>query len=295
MTTRTLLLATAAAVLLLNTPALAQQPAPEGQRQDETPTLTTDDIAPLPVEGQPAGAQTEEPPEGEDDSQLTPEERADAAKSKGKGKGAEGKAPAGKKGPSKAELAWRARVAQAEAQASAARQAAQEAELQLTELRNRLASAGSVDERNELASEMETQGEAVRQAQQAASNAEAALKSVKAEGTAQKFKPDPGPAPTTKAGEPNAAYYTQRYAKAQGEYADAERRIKVYQDRVNDVRGRILNNSGSGDQFAGMKLQEELDAALKQLDKAQTDLDTAGQRVESARQEAASAGVVLPR
>src|SRR3954469_1088157 len=75
MTIRALLLS-AAAVVALSSPALAQQPAPQPPREDDTPSFTTDDAS-APIVGQPAGAQTQAPPE--DDSGLTPEERADAA------------------------------------------------------------------------------------------------------------------------------------------------------------------------------------------------------------------------
>ncbi len=291
MTIRALLLA-AAAVALFAAPALAQQPAPEGQREDETPTLTTDDVAPAPIVGQPAGAQTAAPAEG-DDASLTPEERADAASAKSAGKGEAGKAPDKKKGPSREELAWRGRYAQAESQMRAARQRAQEAELQLTDMQNRLGSTGTVGERNALAADIETQGDVVRQAQRAAADAEAAFEAIRAEGESKKFTPDSGPAPTTKDGQTNDEYYRQRVSKAQSDVADAERRLKIYQDRVNDVRGRILNNSGSGDQFSGYRLQEELDAALKELDRAQVDRDKARNALDAATQEAAAAGVSI--
>ncbi len=287
MTIRALMLT--AAFALFAAPALAQQSAPEGQRQDETPTLTSDDVAPAPIQGQPAGAQTQPPDEG-DDSALTPEERADAASGRDTGKGDATAAPA-KKGPSKEELAWRTRYAQAESQLRAARQRAQNAELQLTEMQNNLGSTNSTQDRNSLAAAIETQGNTVREAQRAASDAQTAFDAVQAEGRSKKFRLAPGPSPTTESGRPNLDYYQQKVSKATGDYADADRRVQIYQDRVNDARGRILNNSGSGDQFAGARLQEELDASLKELDKAQSDRNAARQRLDQARQEAAAAGV----
>jgi hypothetical protein len=291
MKTRALLLTTAAALVLFAAPAFAQQPAPEGQRQDETPTLTTDDVTPVPIAGQPAGAQTDKPA-AEDDSKLTPEERADSAAAKGKG---DAKGPAKKKGPSAAELQWRAQYAQAEAQMLAARQQAQEAELKLTELRNRLGTTGTVADRNQLAVDIKEQGENLRQAQAAADAAEASYRSIKAAGASKNFKPAAGPAPQTASGAANPNYYSDRFAKAQAAFDDADRRVQIYQDRVSDVRGRILNNSGSGDQFSGMKLQEELDAALTQLDKATTDRAAAETELDAARQEALANGVNVPR
>ena len=291
MTARALLLA-AAAVVFLAAPAVAQQPAPEGKHTDETPTLTTDDVAPAPVAGQPAGAQTEAPAAA-DDSALTPEERADAAKAKAKG--GPSKAPAGKKGPSQAELNWRARYAQAESQMRATRERAQQAELQVTELKNQLSAAGSVEERNSLADSIAQQGEVVRQAQQAATAAAAAFKEIQAEGTTKRFTLAAGPAPTTSGGRANPDYYRQQYVQAQQDLDDAERRLKLYQDRISDARARILNNSGSGDNYAQMGLQEELDAALAELDKAQADRDAAEQRRDAARDAAIRAGIALPQ
>jgi len=293
MKTRALFLTAAIGLVLLAATALAQQPAPEGQRQDETPTLSTDDIAPPPIEGQPAGAQTENPPDAGDDSALTPEERADASKTKGE-KGP-AKEPGKKKGPSAAELTWRSQLAQAEAQMRAARQQSQEAELQLTQLRNSLATTSSVADRNGIAAQIESQGEVVRQAQAAASAAEAAYKNLQAEGASRSFKPNAGPSPQTEGGDVNPSFYTERLAKAQSDFDDADRRVQIYQDRVSDARGRILNNSGSGDQFAGIKMQEELDAALTELDKAQVDRDTAQTQLDAARREALAHGVNVPR
>ena len=293
MKTRAMFLTAAIGLVLLAATALAQQPAPEGQQPDDTPTLTTDDIAPAPIEGQPAGAQTEDAPDAGDDSALTPEERADAAKAKGE-KGAP-KEPAKKKGPSAAELAWRSQLSQAEAQMRSARQRAQEAELQLTQLRNSVGSSGNAGDRNVIAAQIAEQGDTVREAQQAAAAAELVYKNLQAEGASKNYKPDAGPAAQTASGDANPAYYAQRFAKAQSDFDDADRRVQLYQDRISDARARILNNSGSGDQFTGMKMQEELDAALKEFDKAQADRDAAQTRLDAARQEALANGVNVPR
>jgi hypothetical protein len=287
MITRALLLATA--VVVFAGPALAQQPAPELQREDETPTLTTDDVAPAPIAGQPAGAQTEAPPE---DATMTPEERADAAASK---PGAPGTKPEGKKGPSKAELAWRSRVAQAEAAERAARERAQQAELALTDMKNRMASASTVSERNSLAATVDQQGNAVQRAQEEATAAAATLKAIEAQGAANKYSRAAGPSPTTKSGGVNADYYLKRVAEAKAALDDATRRVQIYQDRVNEARGRSIGNSGSGDNFAQAKIQEDLDAALSELEKAQADRDAAQVQYDEATRAAQNANVALPR
>jgi hypothetical protein len=294
MTTRAQLLITAVAVFVLAAPTFSQQPAPERQREDDVPTLTTEDVAPPPVEGQPAGALTETP-EGQDPS-MTPEERADAEAAGGDaaaGKG--GKGTGAKPKPTNAaEAAWRRQYAAAESAYRAAEKRAQEAELRSNELRNSMATAGSTDERNSLAAENEQQGEAVRQAQAAAAAARAAFDRVRAEGTARKFTLAPGPAPT-KGGQPNPTFYQERVASTRSAYEDATRRVELYQARVNDARGRILNNSGSGDNYAQARIQTDLDEALKELERAQSDLQTAQEQHRAAVDAAVRAGIPVPR
>src|SRR5262249_32019491 len=155
---------------------------------------------------------------------------------KAKGEKGAAKEPAKKKGPSAAELAWRSQLAQAEAQMRATRQQAQEAELQLTQLRNSVGSSGNASDRNAIAAQISEQGDTVRQAQQAAAAAEAVYKNLQAEGTRQSYKPDAGPAARTEGGDVNPTYYTERLSKAQSDFDDADRRVQLYQDRVSDAR-----------------------------------------------------------
>lgn len=282
-----LLLSATASVFLLAGAALAQQPAPEGQRHDDDiPTLTTEDVQP--VEGQPAGAQTEAPPPDGQDAELTPEEQADAAAAK---QGDAGEKQSGKKGPSKAELAWRQRYSEAKSAVAAAEKRAQEAELRLTDLRNDLATTSTTGGRNAVAAQIEQQGDVVRQAKADVASARERLERVTAEGQRQRFSPDPGPSRTTKSGAPNPAFYAQAITSAQNAYDDATRRIELYQNQVNDVRQRILNNAGSGDNFTQLKLQQELDSALQQLEKAKSDQITAQQKLENAKTAARNAGI----
>jgi hypothetical protein len=286
MKTRALVLVGAAAVLFCSAPVLAQQPAPESQREDEdVPTLTTQDVRP--VEGQPAGAQTEAPPP--EDPSLTPEERADV-EAGGEAPADKGAGPAKKKGPSAAELAWRQQYAAAESQARAAEKRAQEAELRSNDLRNQLATAGSSSARNDLAAQLDQQGSVARQAREEANAARATLDRLRAEGSRRHYQPAAGPAATTN-GRPNPSYHQQRVARAKADLDDANRRIEIYQARVNDARGRILNNSGSGDNYAQARIQTDLDDALKELQRAQTDQQAAQSRYDAAVNAARQAGV----
>lgn len=291
MRSHALLLTAAAAVLFAAAPALAQQPAPERQNPDDIPTLTTEDVAP---------AETAAPEEdgvvtagSYDDPSLTPEERADAASSAAEPK--QEPAKGARKGPSPAELQWRRELAEAERRSRAATAAAQNAEIELTRMRNRLASTSTTDERNETAAAIEQQGQRIRELQQQAAAEKMALDRIKAEGKSRRFSAGAGPAPTTKGGRPNPDYYRDRYAKAQQDLRDAERRAALYQNRVSDLRTRINVNSGSGDQFTQMPLQTQLDEALRELEKAQSDLELSTQRVDEARRAAGTAGVPVPR
>lgn len=286
MKTRALVLVGSAAVLFCAAPALAQQPEPEPQRDEEdVPTLTTQDVRP--VEGQPAGAQTEAPPP--EDAALTPEERADVEAGE-KPPADKSAPPTKKKGPSAAELAWRQQYANAQSQARVAEERAQQAELRANELRNQLGSTSTTAARNEIAAQLDQQGYVARQAREDAGRARAELERVTAEGSSRRFQPAAGPAATTN-GRPNPSYHQQRVARAKADLDDANRRIQIYQARVNDARGRILNNSGSGDNYAQARIQTDLDDALKELQTAQTDVQAAQSRYDTAVTEARRAGV----
>ena len=288
MTNRALLLAAAAAaVLMTGGTALAQQPAPEQQRQDDVPTLTTDDIAPPQVVSAPEGDQAAP----SEDPNMTPEEKADAAAGK---KAAGGAKAAGKK-QNPAELDWRRRYSAAQARVRKANQAAQEAELKVTDLRNRLGQSGSVENRKALIAELDQQGDVVNRTKQEAQAAAAQLAAVQQEGASKKYSAAPGPSVTTKGGQANPSYYAQKYADAQQRLADANRRVQVYQNRLAEGRTRQLNDGGSGDQFSQFKIQGDIDDAQKQLDKATADRDAAQRDLDAVRRAARDANVDLPR
>jgi hypothetical protein len=284
-----LLLPAAAAVLLFAAPVFAQQPAPEGNNPDDVPTFSNADVAPTQVV--PAGEPDAQEPV---DPSLTPEERADVDS------GEEGTPQAGggttrKKGPSAAELKWRRDYEAAKERSRAATAAAQEAEIQQTQLRNQLASTGTAQQRNAVAQQMEALGVRIQELKEAAARAKQELARVEEEGRVRKFKQAAGPSPRTKSGRTNPDYIRDQYSKAAASLQDAERRASLYQFRVSDLQTRITNNSGSGDQYTQMRLQGELNEALRGLEEARADRVAAATALDQARRDAANAGITLPR
>lgn len=292
MSMRALLPAAVFAALLAASPALAQEPKEEPQ-EEPVPTMTTDDVAPVqvapPAEGQDPGT----PPA---DDGMTPEERADAEASM-KAAGGQGKADAGTAPGSKVtqeELKWRAEYAAADEAAKAAERRALEAELRANEMKNALQSSSTVADRNAAAAALEEQGNEVRQARADAAAARAQADRLRAIGTQGKFKPESGPAPVTKDGEVNPSYFLQAVQKAQTSLDDADRRIEVYQSRIVELRGEILRGTGSGDNFAVARIQEQITQAEADLARAQDDRSAAAAALDQAQNEARSAGVRLP-
>lgn len=289
---RAMLPAAVFAALLAASPALAQEPKEE-PREEPVPTMTTDDVAPAqvapPAEGQDPGT----PPA---DDGMTPEERADAAASMkaagGQGQAEAGAAPGAKVTPE--ELAWRADYAAADEAAKVAERRALDAELRANEMKNELQSSSSVAERNAAAAALEAQGNEVREARAEATAARARADRLKAVGAHDKFKPDPGPAPVSKDGELNPSYFLQAVQKATTELADADRRIEVYQSRIVELRGEILRTTGSGDNFAVARIQDQITQAEADLARAQDDRAAASAALDQAQNEARSAGIRLP-
>ena len=292
MTMRALLPAAMFAALLAASPALAQEPKEEPQ-DEPVPTMTTDDVAPVrvapPAEGQGPGT----PPA---DDGMTPEERADAEASTkvagGQGQADLGPAPGSK--VTQEELNWRADYAAADEAAKAAERLALDAELRVNEMKNQLQTSSSAAERNIAAAALEAQGNVVREARAEATAARARADRLKAVGSHDKFKPDAGPAPVTKDGEINPSYFLQAVQKATTELEDADRRIEVYQSRIVELRGEILRGTGSGDNFAVAKIQEQITRAESDLARAQDDRNAASAALDQAQNEARSAGVRLP-
>lgn len=292
MSMRALLPAAVFVALLVASPALAQDPK-DPPPDDPIPTMTNDDVAPVPV------APVEDPQSSgaaPTDDGMTPEERADAAasmKADGGTAPAESTAPGGRK-VSQAELDWRSDYAAADEAARDAERRALEAELRVNEMKNGLGGSSSAAERNADAAALQAQGEEVRRLRAEAAAARSQAERLKAVGSQGQFKPDAGPSPVTKDGTINPAYFQQALQKATTDLADADRRIEVYQNRILELRGEVLNTTGSGDNFAVAKIQEQITQAESDLARAMSDRDAAAAALDQAQTEARSAGIRLP-
>ncbi|MBK6314368.1 MAG: hypothetical protein IPF53_08645 [Blastocatellia bacterium] len=292
MTMRALLPAAVFAALLVASPALAQDPKEE-PREEPVPTLTTDDVVPVqvapPDEGQKAGTPAA-------DEGMTPEERADAEASM-KAAAGQGQPDVGAKPDKKVsqeELDWRSDYAAAEEAARAAERRAIDAELRVNDLKNALGTTSTAAGANAAAAALEAQGNEVRQARVEAAAARAQADRLKSVGARQKFRTEAGPAPVTKDGEVNPAYFLQAVQKASTDLADADRRIEAYQNRIVEMRGEILRTTGSGDNFAVARIQEQITQAEADLARAQTERSAASAALDKAQNEARSAGIRLP-
>lgn len=288
---RALLPASVFVALLVASPAQAQDPK-DPPPDEPVPTMTTDDVPSVPV----APVETQSPGTPPPDEGMTAEERADAAaseKADGEAPSAGGTASSGKK-TSAAELEWRKNYASADEAAKAAERRAIEAELRVNELKNNLANSSSVAERNADAAALEEQGQEVIRARAEAAAARERADRLASAGERGKYRPEAGPAAVTKDGAVNPSYYAQALQKANSAVADADRRVELFQSRIVELRGQVLNTTGSGDNFAVMKIQEQLTQAEADLVQAQIDREAAGAALENAQNEARKAGVRLP-
>lgn len=288
MTIRAFLPAAVFGALLVAGPVHAQEP------QDEpVPTMTNDDVPSAPVAQQDEGAEGKPAPQ---DEGLTPEERADAEAAEAGDEGGQeagGGAAPGRK-TSREELQWRSDYAAAEERARAAERKALDAELQANEMKHELQSSGSVAERNAAAAALDAKTTEIEQARSEAAAARAEAERLKNVGASARYKAAPGPGPVDSSGGANRGFHQQAVQRATTAQADAERRVAVYQNRVLELRQQMLNTGGSGDNFALMKMQEQLTQAEGDLEKAQTDLGKATTELEAARAAAAAAGVRVP-
>lgn len=254
---------------LLSSAATAQQPT-----RQKTPRMTSDDVAKPPAE---------KPSESKSEGALAPEEASKAAQSKQ----ADVKI-------SPEETSWRDRVNQARDRAKAFERAAEQAELRTTSLRNDLGVSGqSAKYRNEVAAEMEIAGARLTEARRQASAAADDLAQLLDYGKEKGFTEGEGPKPTLEEGKPNEDYYRTQLAKLKEAIEGAQRRIELYQNRVNDISQRILMNGGKngGDNFFLFQLQKDREEAQQKLDESRAALAKSQNDLESLREEARRAGV----
>lgn len=242
----------------------AQQPAVGRKR---VPSLNSDDVArprtEQTVEGQPGAAKSDPAKSQAGSDKLNPEETA-----------------------------WRERVSQARERAESLERSAEQAEIQVTELRNALGVSGqSAKYRNNTAAELERAGQRLLDLRAQAREAAADLEKLLQYGKEKGFVEAAGPKSTGDDGKPNEDYYRTRFAKLNEEYQTAMRRVQLYENRVRDLNARINLNSGSGDNFYIAQLQQERDEAQQRLNESRTARDRAQQEIAALVEEARRAGL----
>lgn len=188
------------------------------------------------------------------------------------------------------EAAWRDRVEKARERQKAAQRQAEEAELQIADLKNRLgASGGTPKDRNETAAELDQMGPRLRELKEEARNAEAELKEVLEAGKKKSFSEGQGPKATVDNGEPNEEYYRTKHTQASQAVQDAERKIQLYENRVRELNERL--NSTSVDRFSAAQLQQDREDAQQKLEEAREARAKAQSELDDLKEEARRAGV----
>lgn len=263
-----------ALTLLFAICAAAQQPAPKKR----VPRMTSDDMMP---------------------AAASPAEAGDA-------KAADATAEAGKpestKGEGKAvnpdEAAWRARVGQARDKAKGLERAAEETELRVTSLRNELGVSGrGAQARNQIAADLETTGQKLKELRTQSRDANADLQELLAYGKEKGYSEAEGPKSTKEDGKANEEYYRTKFAALNEEVETAERRTQLYEDRVRDLQQRIINTGSGkagqsgGDNFTIAQLQQDKEEAQRSLDDAKAAKNRALEKRDALIEEARRAGV----
>jgi hypothetical protein len=259
--------------LVLATSAAGQQQVPAKKR---VPKLTSEDVAR-------AKQTTVEVVDEAEAGTATAEPKAEEA-----GKPAAKAVADAKVDPE--EASWRERVERARERAKGAQRAAEEAELQITELRNRLGtSGGTARDRNDTAAELDRMGPRIRELREEARVAETELKELLDDGKKKSFSEAPGPKSTVESGEPNDEYYRSKHAQATQAIEDAERKMQLYENRIRDFNERL--NHPSVDRFSAAQLQQDREDAQQKLEEAREARAKAQTELDEIKEEARKAGV----
>jgi hypothetical protein len=260
-------LLTSAAVLLA-VPVLGLCNQQNAQNKRPVPSMTSDDVLvdrPVrPVEVPSAGK-----PKTGDEAQTSPSDK-----------------------PSAAELSWREALKAARKQADSAQRRAEETELRITDLRNQLGAPGQgAGDRNQTMSDLGTVGDTLKQQKAEAREAADALNKLLEEGRQKGYKEEAGPSSVAKNGEPNEDYYRSKFAELSKSLEDAERRVQLYQNKVNELNQSITGNSRSGDNFFIGQIQEQRDEAQHSLEQAVEASQKAQADIAALKEQARASGV----
>ncbi len=188
------------------------------------------------------------------------------------------------------EKAWRVRIAQARQDVEETQRAAEKAEVRTTDISNDLNTQGQTSQqRNATARELDKAGQEVIELRKQAAAAKAVLNDLLAEGAAKGYSEGEGIKPVTKTGKPNEEYYKQKYQELLQAVADAQRRIKLYEDRIRALNELIT--SPSQDRFTTSQFEQDRRDAKQSLADAEKALTKAQEDIEKLMDEARQAGV----
>ncbi len=257
-------------LLLLATVVVAQARAP-------LPTLTSDDVIGSKPTAPAPSATTK-------DTGKTLLEKAPA-----KDAAATASAKSSEEDPKKkAEKEWNDRLKKAQEKQGDLERRADQAELQITQLRNQLFSATSRGpelngQLNTRISEFTAQRNRLRTEAQAAQQAVITLQS---EGRNNAYQVSTASL-TNEKGEPDAQAYQAEQERLQNELRDAEARVEVLRLRLNSMQGEVLKK-GNGDNFTLNRLRQERDRTTAELEEARTRIEDLKNKLQDYRQKSAS-------
>ncbi|HZS44522.1 MAG TPA: hypothetical protein VFC63_05425 [Blastocatellia bacterium] len=281
------------AVFLL--PSVSAQQSNSQQKKKPTPTLETDDVIPVTTktEPPPVTKPAEKKEDGKPDGK-TEEKKDDSTKSDKAGAQEDAKE---EKKDDPAEQDWRQRIRAARETVKALRRQTQEAELQMTALRNTTSAVNNTpDSLNARSNALNANGQQIAALREQLAQASDQLNQLSQEGITNKYH-EVSLKPTNDKGEPNEDYYKSRYADLLDDVNDAERRVRLQEYQINDLKTQLMatggqkGKKGGGDNFAGLKIQSQIDQAQIELDLARADYMKARQAVEQLVEEARQAGL----
>ena len=193
----------------------------------------------------------------------------------------------------KAEKDWNERLKKAREKLSELERRADQAELQMTQLRNQLFSATSRGP--ELNSQLNARiGEFTEQRNRLRAEAQIAQQEVttlQSEGRNNSYQVIEATLVNEK-GEPDVKAYQVEQEKLQNELRDAQARVEVLQIRLNSVQGEVLKK-GNGDNFTLNRLRQERERTTAELAETRTRIEELNSQLQSHRQKATAAGVPL--
>jgi hypothetical protein len=193
-----------------------------------------------------------------------------------------------------AERAWNERLKRAQQLVKDLLSRADISELEVTRLKNVLFSAErrSTQEHKGLIDEVDAAIEETRRLRAAAAVARVAVEEILAEGQASGFRVTSASLTDT-IGSSGPVYYRSRYNELQNDLGDAERRADVLQTRVNTLRGSILLNSRTGDEFYINRVRENMQDTQDELNETLNRVIAIRDKITELRQQARAAGVVI--